>query len=698
MSIECLMKPKSVAIVGASKKIGMGGMACMHVVKSVISDHVYYVNPKYDEMYDRKCYHSLEELPEVVDCVMICTPAKTVAPYIWEAGKLGIKAAVAVASGFSEERTPAAQQLAADVKEACEKTGVRLCGPNCVGIINTVDQICVSPDDSGLLDRGISRGIGLVAHSGFVTSGIINHAPNNMAYVVSCGNCTDVSLEDYMLYFAEDDRVNCIAAYVEGIRKPEILEKALRLAAQKRKPVVVLKSGISRKGSFAAASHTGSIAGDYATISSVFRKFGAIVCKSFQEFAETCKMFAVLDNNLPKGSRVAGINFSGGENTIFADSAERYGIDLPDFSADTRAAVKEIVPPYATVSNPIDTTTTMFFDMEAVKKVFVSISDDPDVDLLCIGSDIGEISEPKDITTNKVLISLKNEGRIKPVLIIPSFEKARNKEIYGSYEKAGIPVLSTGDLAFQAVRHLCDFVNFHPEEANLSLALPSFSFEGTVALSEADSKAEIEQLDVRVPRQAKAASAAALKKVLAEMPFPVVLKVDSPDILHKTDAGGVKLNLRSEKDCLRAFEEIMASCRAYKPDAVIHGVLVQEMVPSGTEMIIGVKNDRQFGPMLMVGLGGVFVEVFKDVSLSPCPLTRKDALNMLKKLKGYRLLTGFRGSAPCDIDALCELMLKISQYAVENKDLIKEMDLNPVFVYEAGQGICVTDALIVKAQ
>ena len=692
------MKPKSVAIVGASKKIGMGGMACTHVVKSVISDHVYFVNPKYDEMYDRKCYHSLEELPEVVDCVMICTPAKTVAPYILEAGKLGIKSAVAVASGFSEERTPEAQRLAAEVKEACEKTGVRLCGPNCVGIINTVDKICVSPDDSGLLDRGIAKGIGLVAHSGFVTSGIINHAPNNMAYVVSCGNCTDVSLEDYMLYFAEDDRVNCIAAYVEGIRKPEVLEKALRLAAEKKKPVVVLKSGISQKGSFAAASHTGSIAGDYATIASVFGKYGVIVCKSFQEFAETCKMFAVLGSNLPKGTRVAGINFSGGENTIFADSAERYGIELPDFSDETRAAVKEIVPPYATVSNPIDTTTTMFFDIEAVKKVFVSISDDPAIDLLCVGSDIGEVSEPKDITTNKVLISLKKEARIKPVLIIPSFEKARNKEIYGSYEKAGIPVLSTGDLAFQAVRHLCDFVSFITNETNLSLALPEFVSGDTVALSEADSKAEIEKLGVRVPRQTKAASAEELKDALAGIPFPVVLKVDSPDIMHKTDAGGVKLNLRTEQDCRRAFEEIMTSCRAYKPVAVIHGVLVQEMVPSGAEIIIGVKNDRQFGPMLMVGLGGVFVELFKDVSLYPCPITKTDAQNMLKKLKGYKLLTGFRGSAPCDIEALCDLMLKISQYAVQQKDVIKEMDLNPVFVYEAGQGICVTDALIVKAQ
>lgn len=698
MNLNVLLKPKSIVIIGASDKLGMGGDATRNVPRSSIGDHVYYINPKRDELYGRKCYNNLEELPEKPDLMILCTPGRTVPSYLEQAGQLGIKAAVVFASGFSEERTEEAHALAEEVRVLCEKYDIALCGPNCVGYMNSLDKICGGPLDYGLLDMDVKRGLGIVAQSGFVTSGFTNPDARNLAYIVSAGNCTAVTLEEYMLFFARDERVNCIAAYIEGIKKPSVLEEALREAALARKPVVVLKAGMTAKGSFAAASHTGSLAGDYKTIEAVFRKYGAIVCKTLQEFVCTAKMFAVLDGNIPKGTGVGAINFSGGENTLCADTCDRFNIELPEFEEKTLDVIRSVTPSFATAANPLDATTQLFAEPKMVRSLFMAVSEDKNVGLITLGNDVGQVSEQKDITCSEVLSDLKKEYDLKPLVVIPSFEKARNDDVRIRFEDAGIPVLSTGELAFTAIRHLLDFASFDPERVSLSLAIPESrtTSRSTVSLSESASKAEIAKYGVKVPAQANIKTLEELRISLKAIPFPVVMKVDSPDILHKTDAGGVKLNITDEEEAVRAFDEIMQNCRAYAPAARIDGIQVQQMVPGGTEFIIGVKNDKQFGPMLLAGMGGVFVEVFRDAALYPCPLNKKEAMDMISGLKCYKLLTGFRGSAPKDIDALAELMVCISDYAVAQKDQLSEMDLNPVFVYDKGNGVCAVDALIVK--
>ncbi len=320
MDINVLLKPKSIVIVGATDKHNMSGDATKNIPRSSISDHVYYINPKRDSLYERKCYNTLQELPEVVDLMVMCTPAKTVPGYLEQAGQLGIRAAVVFASGFSEERTPEAHALADQVEKICAKYEIALCGPNCVGYVNALDKICGGPLDYGLLDMDVKKGLGIVAQSGFVTSGFTNPDVRNLAYIVSAGNCSSVTLEEYMLFFARDTRVNCIAAYIEGIKKPDVLIQAIKEAAEARKPVVVLKAGMTVKGSFAAASHTGSLAGDYKIIEAVFNKYGVIICKTLQEFVSTARMFAILDGNIPQNTNVGAINFSGGENTLCADT------------------------------------------------------------------------------------------------------------------------------------------------------------------------------------------------------------------------------------------------------------------------------------------------------------------------------------------------------------------------------------------
>ena len=701
MDIRKLMSPKSAAIVGATEKPGFPGNATRSAQLSRIWERTYFVNPKRDELLGRKCYHALSELPEVVDCLVLGTPAHTVPDYLREAGRLGIGAAVVFASGFGEERTEEAQRLAEEVREICEQYDIALCGPNCIGVINAADQITVSaagPKMIGTMFRQESgRGIAAAAQSGYITGGFVNPDAARLAYLVSAGNGTACSIEDYLCWFAEDDRVNCIAAYIEGIKKPALLERALRTAALRRKPVVVLKAGMTEKGSFAAASHTGSLAGDYATYESVFRKYGVIVTKSLQELTSTARMFSVLDGRLPVRTGVSGINFSGGENTMCADTCARYGIDLPAFQPATAETLRAVLPAYATASNPLDATTTLFTEDEKVRALFTAISADPGVGLITLGDDVGQVSEPKDFTCARIMSELAQEGTLLPAVIIPSFEKPRNPELTARFEAAGIPVLSTGDLAYQAVRHLLDFASYDPASVTLELAMPEGAPEGEPkSLSEAQSKAELAPLGVPVPAQALAASEEDLDRCLAAVPFPVVMKVESPDILHKTEAGGVRLNIRTAEAAHSAYRAIVESCRAYKPEARITGVMVQEMVPAGTEVILGVKNDRQFGPMLLAGLGGVFTEVFKDAALYPCPLGREEAKAMLRRLKGWKLLAGYRGEAPRDVDALADLMVKVSDYAVAHRNDLKELDLNPVMVFEQGKGVCAADALIVR--
>ncbi|MFP3153870.1 acetate--CoA ligase family protein [Lachnospiraceae bacterium ZAX-1] len=696
-----LMAPESVVVVGATDKPGMPGGATASIIESRIKDRVYYLNPNRDELYGRKCYHSLSELPEIVDCMVIGTPAKYVPGYLDEGGALGIGAAVVFASGFEEERTEEGQNLAREVREICTRRKILLCGPNCVGIVNGVDKVHVSPGNELLLpmlESGKRRGIGLVAQSGYITSGFTVPDCSTLAYAVSAGNCAVCSIEDYLLYFAENDDINCIAAYIEGIKNPELLEKALKTAALKHKPFVVLKAGATEKGQYAAASHTGSMAGDYKIVESVFKKYGAVMTNSLQDFSGTARMFALLDGQFPKSQGVGAICFSGGENTMCADISTRLGIDLPDFNSETTKIIQGLVPSYSTASNPLDATTTMFAEDEKVHRLFEAVCDDEGIGLITVGDDVQLVSEVKDITCLKVMSKLKAEGRLLPSVIIPSFERLRNPEVFKGFENAGVPVLSVGEMGYRSIRHLLDFSAFDAGASSLSLALPeSQHINQPRTFSEIESYAELSPYGIPAPRYALAQSETDLPDCLANISFPIVMKIVSADIPHKTDAGAVVLGINSYEEAIVAFRTILNNVKAYHADAHIEGIALFEMAKKGTEVIIGIKNDKQFGPVMLVGLGGVFTELFQDMVLYPCPISEVEAERILKSLKSYRLLSGYRGTASRDVHALVMLMARLSEYAVANKDSLVEMDLNPVFVYDDGLGVSIADALIVKA-
>lgn len=697
MDIRKVFEPASIAIIGVSDKKGSyGGNAAKHASKNSNADRVYYVHPKRTDFMGKPCYPSISALPEVVDCILICTPRNTVAALLREAGECGVGGAVVYASGFSEEHTPEGNAYENELVEIAKQYDMAIIGPNCLGTINNVSkQMLWGLHTTFGFDFSEHTGLGIVAQSGYIAGNIMGAPGLAVSYAASSGNGNALTLEEILLFYAESDHVRVLAAYLEGVKKPDVFEKALRVAAQRRKPVVILKSGRSQKGAAAAASHTGNLAGSAKCYDAIFEKYGVVMTEDLIEFVATAQMFCTLKGNLPRAQGVASVNLSGGENAICADVCEAYGLEHPDYSPETEAAVKAVIPGFAAARNPLDATTELFYNLEGNLQILRAIQKQKDYGAVTMGMNLDLHRSPVHETLIAALCKAATEiPDMIPIFLTPSHEASRNVEYREMLQKAGVVVTPGGEKAYKLVKSLMNFAKYDPAEHTLELALPEkSSAKGSVSLSEADSKKELAGFGIPMPKMAQVATIQELDAALETMPFPIVMKIDSADIPHKTEAGGVKLNIRSREQAHEAFDAILTSCRAYKPDANIKGILVQEMAAPGTEILLGVSCDPLFGPMMMVGLGGIFVEIFKDVVLYPAPLNKDEALQMLKKLKAYPLLSGYRGQPAKDIDALCELIAKVSDYAVSKKDQLKELDMNPVFVYE--KGLSVVDALVV---
>lgn len=697
MNMEKLMKPRSIAVVGVTDKPGFGRGAANGALISRIADRAYFVHPKREELFGKKCWPNITSLPETVDCVVLCTSCKTIPGLLTEAGEKGIGAAVIYASGFSEEGTEEGCALEEEVKRIAAKYDMCVLGPNCMGFINNIEKVNMWGGHTHWDLDDDAHGIAIIAQSGFVSAEILNTDFFNVSYAISSGNGNICTLEDFLEYVILDERVHVVALYLEGVRNPARFLDALKKAAEMRKPVVILKAGRSAIGAIAAASHTGSMAGSNKAFESIFEKYGVISAKTLEEFMCLAQTMSVLRGNLPQKKEYAVISFSGGESTLSADVAEETGVTLAQISDATKQEIKKYIPGFAAAKNPLDATTSLFHDDEKTIGILKALQADDSVGAITIGTNV---KKDGDATTNELcgaIAKAKAQGVTKPVLAIPSLEGYRYRESRRILEDAGVPLMSSMGTAFNCLKQLADFAAYDWTKRTLTPCVPTKKHRGkTAALSEFDSKAQMAAYGVPVPAQTIARSEEEARAAAERMKKPLVMKINSDEILHKTDAGGVKLNIHSADDAAAAYQEILANVARTKPGARTDGVLVQEMAPAGVEMIIGVTKDRQFGPMLLVGMGGVFVEVFKDAALYPAPLNHDEAIGMLKKLKSYKLLTGYRGAKPCDIDALADMMVKIGDYACAHCDELKELDLNPVFVYPEGEGVCAVDALIVN--
>lgn len=701
MDLQKLLKPQKIALIGASEKDTLGGIALQMMMKNAKERLVdlYLVNPKRDQIYDLPCYHSISNIPCNIDMVIIATPKSSVEALLEEAATKGAKGAVVYASGYSETGKKEDQEAEIRLKALCEKLDIALMGPNCAGFINFRDNVHAMGFFTTIRDREGS--VGLISQSGMICTLLLDSGKVDFSHVISCGNSKVVEVVDYMDFLVDDPNTKIIAAYIEGISNAEKFVKVLKKAAQKKKPVVLLKVGKSEAGSRSAASHTGSLSGSDKAFDAIFKKYGVIRVDDLEDLLGICNLFSTLDI-LPKSNRIVSVNGSGGETGVSCDMGHFYELNFPDFSQEVFQKLKLRLPSYATINNPLDTTATVCYDSQVFADIMEDILDDSNFDLALVGiSIVEELTDTCVQHMSEGLAILGKNGKLKkPVIVVPAIESGRMKLYSEMLKDAGIPVTAPCYYGYKHVKMLLDYCQWadNVDMEKLADAVPNMKEGVSIALSEHESKLLLAKYGVPIPEEYIATSATQAMELCDKIGYPVVLKIESADILHKSDLGGVMLGIKDKEEVKMAYEAIMAKCTAAKPNAKINGVLIQKMLEKGIEIIIGVNNDPLFGPMIMVGLGGVFVEIFKDVQLFPAPLTKEDARSMLNSLKSSKLFYGYRGEKELDVEAVLDVLLAVSAFAVAHKDSLVEADINPLFVYEKGKGVAVADGLIVMKQ
>ena len=693
MDISKLLRPRAVAVVGASEKSGFGGDTCRNILENQAdTSHVYPVNPKKETVFGKKCYPTLADLPEEIDLVILCTSQKTIVDFLKQAKAKGAGAAVVYASGYSEVGTAEGKAFEKELVDAAKALDMVVMGPNCAGYINFGDDIFSFAFIGDY--KGKKGNIGFVSQSGQFCIDMMKSAEMKYSFAISAGNSAMVQMEDYLNFLIDDSNTKVIALYLEGVKNPHKFEACLQKAMEKKKPVVILKAGRSPKGQATAASHTGSMGGSDKTYDAVFEKFGVIRADDMQDLRSTASLLATL-RVLPKKPAFSAMCLSGGETAVSADTGFLHGIEYPDFSEVTLKKLNDMLPDFATPRNPLDMTAALCYDADAFASGITTVMSDPSIEMGLVGLTISDkVTVSNDIMFEGIRRAFEQIPD-KPLAVMSFMEAARNKELVERFQNAGIPVLPTTKYGFRALQHLQDFISHDTIKREARLAIPEAHSANTRALSEYESKKLLADNGVPVDLGYIAKTKAEIKEYAEKIGYPLVMKVESNDILHKSDVGGVMLNIKSLEQAEEAYDKILANAAQHAPNAKINGILMQKMLKAGTEMIIGLNSDPQFGPMLLVGMGGVFVEVFKDAALYPVPLNHDEALHMLQSLKSFKLLNGYRGNPPADIEALTDMMVKISDFAYRKKDTLKELDMNPLFVYPKGEGVAIADALAV---
>lgn len=701
MNIDKLLKPKNLVVIGASEKEGFGGDTCRNIIAGMDESRYYFVNPKRDVIFGKKCYRSVSELPENVDLAVISTPAHTVEGLLEECAAKGVQGAVVFASGYSEVGTSESIALEKQLKELCDEKGIALMGPNCAGFVNFIDQVTPFAFITEKRDR---RGrVGVISQSGQLVLSMMDRPGAKFSYMISSGNSKLVTIEDYMEFLVQDPDTSVVSVYLEGVRKPGKFMAVLQKAAEMDKPVVILKTGKSEKAQEIAASHTGSLSGSDKVFDALFRKYGVIRVDDLEELISVSQALATM-GALPRKGGVAAISLSGGETGITADLGELMGVAFAVFTDSTNEQLGKILPGYAQPNNPLDVTASLSYDIDRFAGALEIIMKDPGVELVAVGYTLlHEIADNAIYYMYEAMKKIHQEPWFKPIVMVPFVELSRNEDYTAKLSEIGIPVLPTSLYAQKIISSIMKRSDYAVEnhrfpETGQKADTDEASHHSARALSEVQSRDFMKEHGLEIGRYHLATSrkeAAECFQSLQDGPetIKVAAKIDSPEILHKSDIGGVILNLASAGEVERAFDTIMERAAEHCPDAGILGVQIVPMAKPGAEMIIGVKNDPQFGPTILCGLGGVFVELFKDVSLALAPVTPGEADEMIRSLQSFRLLDGFRGKPKYRVDALSDLLVRLSELAYEQRDLISEFDINPVFVNE--EGVEVADVLVV---
>lgn len=661
-NLDALFKPRSVAMIGASASPGkLGHDILYNLIHAGFDGSIYPINPKADHLLGLKVYPDITSLPVPADLAVVVIPSRMVLGAIEDCGRLGIKAAIVVTGGFAEAG-PDGEKLQKELTGIANRYGVRVVGPNCQGINNPHHRLCAS------WPLITARGrIAFVSQSGTVGAALIDWASQDQigfSVFVSLGNRADVDEADCIRYFNADPDTKVIALYMEGVKRPALFLQSL---ARAEKPVVILKSGRTARGRVAAESHTKSLAGDDAIYEAIFNKYKIYRADNLEELYDFAKALAYMEK--PSGKRLLNISSSGGAAILAIDEAEKLGFENPAPSKALQQRLRGFLPAHCGVSNPIDLTGDAISDPSLYAKVIAAAKSDYDTSVVIFGDPIHGAS---DIVTGKGELIIYCGGA--------DVEREETRLLHHK----GIPVYPTPERGIRALYQLVRF-----DEDRLSRMVPRAAMPETALtlMSTQKAAARLKIYGIPIVAAKRAPSSKEAIALAKKVKKSVVLKIASPDISHKTDVGGIRLNLSKSAEIKRAFEDILKSVRKKAPHARIEGVTVSPMAdPGGLEVILGVIKDPQYGPALMFGLGGIFTEIYKDVQFCLLPGTVKEFSRMIRGIKGYPLLCGVRGQTPKDEKALIEVMKALSRLVKDHPE-IDQIDLNPVLVYEKGVAV-----------
>ena len=694
-----LFQPKSVAVVGASRnpeKVGYGVFA--NLVQAGFPGPLYGVNPGGGELLGRPLYASVEAIPGPVDLgVFVVSPKDILKAFPALAAK-GMKAAIAISAGFKEVGG-AGVTLERELTSIARATGIRVVGPNCLGVIDTHARLNAS-FSNGTPGKG---NIGFLSQSGALCTALLDRSlGENIGYskVVSMGNKADVSESDVLEFLADDPETRVIMGYIESIDDGRRFLKAAKEVTL-RKPVVLLKAGATASGARAASSHTGSLAGSDSAYAAAFRQAGILRAASIEELFDFTVGFSM--QPVPKQGKLLILTNAGGPGILAADTADRLGIRLAEVSESLRAQIAPKVPPTSSLVNPVD----IIGDARAdrYRDVLNILAGDDSVDMVLVLLTPQVMTEPEE-TARAVVSGLGKTGKTVFGSFVGGTSVASARKIL---MEGGVPSYITPERAVGTAHAMVRYSRIQtadfPEDGGSLGGRPMAAQRAIGRIlgkggqgGEEDARAILEVYGFSFPKNSFAQTSADAVQAFRGMGVPqVVMKIVSPQILHKTDVGGVRLGLESEEDVNRAFAEITSSVRRLAPSAWIAGVSVQEMIVGGQELILGLTRDPQFGPLLMFGLGGIYVEVLKDVAFRVAPVSRRDASEMIREIRAYPLLAGYRGTEPADEEAIIDAMLRLSALSCDFPEIM-ELDINPVRVMPRGKGLRAIDCRVAVAE
>ena len=694
LNLDPMLSPKSIAIIGASgdpSKISYSPVA--NLKRIGYEGKVYLVNAKYKEVAGFPCYPTIESLPDGIDVALIAVGAPQVYSSVEQLHRKRVKSVVVLSAGFSEIGEEGAL-LEKKLAEFSEVNNLPICGPNCLGITNFKEKTIVS---FSTLKEGNYNPIAFITQSGAIgslTYTLAQESGIGYQYFVSSGNEASVDFFDYVDYFANQPDIKVVGGYLEGARDFNKLKNAIKTLRDNKKPLVLMKVGNSSKGAEAANSHTASLAGNASVYEYYLKQNNIVRAQNEEELIDTLHVFTKTKKS-PKSGGLAIVTLSGGAGIIIVDQCEIKGISMAELSEETKEKLRSKLSSLATVNNPIDLTAQASqFPNQIIESTKIALQDDS-VEAVMIYI---QMTDGRFTSILEDIARLSQETDKMLVLCWSGIQPETKSKILKFQD---ICWINNPTRATNAIANVMNYYNRERQESgiedlNTEQILPvSQSYKQFIrgTLNEWDSKHLLKKYNISIPNGILIQNENELEEI--DLNFPLVLKGVSSELTHKSDYGLVILNIQSKEEAKNAFNLIYKNARDKNVEHLLEGVLVEEMCDKGIEVIIGATKDPVFGPCIMFGLGGIFVEILKDVVIMPAPLTKSMAEDMVKSIKSYPLLQGARGAKPSDIDALVDTLVKVSHLCVENSEEISEFEINPLIIHESGKGTTAVDALII---